>query len=495
MFASLNTLSKIPQGANLEAELANLDSKLRNLKLEILEIEHKRDILLTETQRRQNIANPVNWIPFEILGLIFRFYARDNRPSSIRRLLLVSRAWYCAVISHQKLWTRVHFRGPFRRDYLEGDKRFLKACYDRSGDLPLEVIFDTYQLYCATEECWNFQLALGAVEANSITKDCNHIHRWHECMFWKSHVQVAIELLSAIFHSGTERWGSFHLDWPHASSIVYMKCQYYDWGILDLITEDSSLLESLYVSNGGNDFKDTVRLDARLSSLRCLELVDIGWDVSQLYNDSLSTVKELKLEYKNSMNWFVMTHNCLEPNWLQKFPAIEYLSLRNRNAVINSGSSRPWPHDLMTSYVAKSIKCISLTGHIPPRVLQTLRVPRLQQLYIRGDASDWSRPASANIKEIARISMASSARYLELAELGDIHPSSTVLLSLLDSMEELEKIKVDSRLRDQIREACAFHCPELSILGTNTNKPHSYIKTSSESFTNLRTLLSILSNL
>lgn len=514
--------------SELENQLTLLTSKLDGLHLEVEKLERKKDKVTKEIQWRQN---PVHKLPFEILGLIFRFYLYEPHtvqqlgedtpspdanpepnPFLIKRLLLVSRSWFNACVNHQSLWTRIHFHGPFRREYLEGDKRFIKACYERSGDFPLEVVFNTCHFQKASEDCWDFHLKLGAVTDQSThdpdishkeKKSCSILHHSLDCMFWKSHTRTAVELLSALFHSGTERWGSFHFEWPHLTSLSYPQCQYYDGSILDLITEDCGGLGTLYIDNSGGNFKNPTRLDSRLGSLRDLELIDIGWDTLERYHGSpsLPTVKKLALEFKDCSRWREMTNTCLGSNWLQKFPRLEHLSLRNRDGTnsLRGGVSM----NVKTTYIANSIRTLILMGYVPPQLLGTLRTPLLQKFHIQcGTEAYTSAAAILFIGDVTELGIVKSATYLELLGFGEKRGGAYLrllapkLLALINSMIELEKIKIDSGLRHWLQEEYDKHDPEnaglFSVDGKDGSNGSMYIRTNSGSFMNLRNLLGIL---
>ncbi|CCA74247.1 hypothetical protein PIIN_08200 [Serendipita indica DSM 11827] len=433
---------------NLDQQFMQLTAELARLRARVHVLEIQEETIRQKIQ----IRDTKNRLPFDILALIFTQLVQIQRTSmSLGPLMRVSRLWYHVCADNPSLWTVIGIHAPFRSKNLDKYKLFFHACVRQSGALPLDIIFTATHMDTASEECWEMQHAMDALDPDyntSPTRICSHERP--RCPFWRSQARTAVAVMDFLHQQPRARWRSFHFDWPHRTLLEVMRSSHFNWSLLDMLIDGCFGLESLFIGNGGHDFVGTTRLAPSLISLRCIELVEQCWEPAISNLDDLPSVKELSLEWKDEGDWVSIGMRRLGDDWIARFPNLETLTLRSRKTI-----SYPMVWDVFLTLSAPvqalNIKQLTLVGRIPLRVLQTFETPHLQTLVIAANEMRWtSAPA------VFRNKVGTNATCLELLNLPShvLAPWSD-LHQLVEAMENLEEVKISQALFSNMVAMCS----------------------------------------
>ncbi|CAG7850769.1 SubName: Full=Uncharacterized protein {ECO:0000313/EMBL:CCA78033.1} [Serendipita indica DSM 11827] len=129
--------------------LQELYKRERELKEE-LEATRQHCQLLEQELRPYEATASINHLPPELLTCIFQLALLEDH-TRIGRLLFVCRHWTQLVLHTPILWTNIHVRVQ-GSDKAPVKPSYVRACYARSGELPLEVLLD-FALLSSPEDC------------------------------------------------------------------------------------------------------------------------------------------------------------------------------------------------------------------------------------------------------------------------------------------------------------------------------------------------------
>ena len=124
-----------------ELELEERLNAKRKARLDLEMMLQPYGIRSKDIQRRTYIDD----IPYEILTDILQMTLVDDHLQ-IRRLLLVSRRWNKFIVETPELWTIIQLHITNTIDDDPPTPAYVRTCYTRSAQRPLEVIFDLYHI-------------------------------------------------------------------------------------------------------------------------------------------------------------------------------------------------------------------------------------------------------------------------------------------------------------------------------------------------------------
>jgi hypothetical protein len=322
-------------------------------KLYLASLARERALSELKNKHNPNGTTVIPTLPLEVLAAIFDFYLRDS-PFHFGVLRLVSRSWDIIVQTSPSLWTRIYLVGPFRTNHLECWKTYIHDCVNRSGVLPLHVVF----------------------EVKSYESEARH------------HTNTALALLEYLSIRSTARWVSFTY---HQSSGVF-DAQHCHPVLRSILKNSTRLLEfNLQDSWQTNAIASTQPIftpaaaHTSFSSLISLELADIGWQhVANMA--PLRKVQSLSLVWSELWQWYGLLGS--DRPWLSSFPSLRTLTLKIEDSLKNI----PFVHDpgygsLSFDRLASStIVTLVLYGPIPHWFYRKIDFPLLQHLVIEANS-------------------------------------------------------------------------------------------------------------
>jgi hypothetical protein len=150
---------------------ACLDARIASLTASLDKLTKDRDVLEGEIHEHRGALSPLRRLPTELISLIFVFTRPSAGNPAPWTVSQVCRRWRAISISQPSFWTSVVLDFG-RRDYRSATKFRLETHLERSGDLPLDIVFRVRSSHRCTKQ-----------ESVALKLLAKHSARWEKVVF------------------------------------------------------------------------------------------------------------------------------------------------------------------------------------------------------------------------------------------------------------------------------------------------------------------------
>jgi hypothetical protein len=350
-----------------ESKQRNFETTRQNEDL-LASLKREELLLNEELLRRFTHISPIRWLPFEVLGAIFKFSVEDN-PKALGQLQLVSKSWQCIVKRTPQLWMKIQLVGPFHLDRLDLSKRHIDSCIMNSGKLPLQIVFREGQ------DLW---------------------HSYARPYQNSSVQQATIKLLEYLSLHASERWDRFDVQcnsnetrWQYRARLVYPAIFRAASKLRHLTIHDNLVLQSANDQvKGLSSF-----LSDHYSNGTTLKTVDL-YDIEFHFHDTLSplnSVQVLSIGFTTEHKWSQLLDGTADRSWLSMFPRLRKLTLNASKTMFiplyysHAVNNAAGAMHLYREYEAEHLVELCFHGPAPPWILYNVTFPALKTLIIEAN--------------------------------------------------------------------------------------------------------------